>query len=148
MMPEDLKSFLPLTLMAGVYWLAAFVVLAESLNKLQRTDVLRRGMTRWTRLRELLNVLGWGLFATGAAGALVAPLLYIRTVHLQEVLVMVGLALFILHRRLKEVEVASGAPVAPVAPEVSDFMPILEENHRARLWAAIRHKGRRAHDAD
>ena len=139
-----------------VYWCAALVVLAEALNKLQRTDILRRGMTRWARFREILNALGWACFAIGAGGAWVSPLLYSRTVHVQDVVVMAGLALFVVHRRLKELGMdgddghddteSTDSTDFTDYGELSDCTPELKNEDRKRLWASINQKGRRAND--
>ena len=93
---------LPQTLLFAIYWCAALVVLSEALNKLQRTDLLRRGLKPMQRLSVVLNVLGWMLFAVAAAGAIVSPVIVGYTVRLQDAALMLGLAVFIVHRRIKE----------------------------------------------
>lgn len=155
MIPGYVIPYLPQTLVAWVYWFAAFVVLAESLNKLQRTDVLRHGMTLWMRLREAMNALGWACFAIGSGGAWVSPLLQSHRVRLQDAAVMLGLSLFVVHRRLKEfgtVAKSERSSGSSGSSERSDFMypneflPELKEEDRTLLWTEIRHSGRRSND--
>ena len=102
MTSTDVMPYIPQTLLFCVYWLAAIIVLAEALNKLQRTDLLRRGLKPMQRLSVGLNVLGWMLFAVASAGAIVSPVMSGHAVRLQDAALMTGLAVFILHRRLKE----------------------------------------------
>ena len=85
---------------------------SEALNKLHRIDPLQKGLTRMQRVRAILNVLGWMLFAVAAAGALVSPVISVYTVKLQDAALMLGLAVFIVHRRLKEIshELFESAP--------------------------------------
>jgi len=64
------------TLMLTLHWVAGFVVLAEALNKLERTAPCRRGVLGWrVRTTEWLKAIAWALLAVGGAGALVTPLL-------------------------------------------------------------------------
>ena len=103
MTSTDVIPYIPQTLLFCVYWLAAIIVLAEALNKLQRTDPLRRGLRPMERLSAVLNVLGWMLFAVASAGAIVSPVLISHAVRLQDAALMLGLAVFVIHRRLKEI---------------------------------------------
>lgn len=104
MTPPDVMPYIPQTLLFAVYWCAALIVLSEALNKLQRTDPLRRGITPMKRFSAVLNALGWMLFAVSSAGALVSPVMRGYTVRLQDAALMLGLAVFIIHRRLKELD--------------------------------------------
>jgi len=94
---------------------AGVVVLAESLNKLERTDPLRSGISGRTRLVDALKALAWLLLALGAGGAVAGPLLLtagFTSVHLpllrlqppglDQVCVLVGFAVLIVRTRLKE----------------------------------------------
>lgn len=96
--------FIPQSLLFAMYWCAAFIVLAESLNKLQRIDPLRRGLTRVQRGGAVLNALGWMLFAVSSGGALVSPMTGLYSARLQDAALMLGSAVFIVHRRFKEIE--------------------------------------------
>lgn len=92
--------------------LAAFVVLAEALNKIERADLWggRTGRNRLAALAALLRprswqrehvvtvlkVAGWCLMSVGAAGSLItAP-------GTPAVLVLAGFALLIVRSRVKE----------------------------------------------
>ena len=98
-----------------IHWLAAFVVMAEALNKLERTAPFAPGLAPRTRLVDGLKALAWMLLALGAGGALIGPLLEpwgISTssrqslAHiapsLSEMCVMVGFATLIVRTRVKE----------------------------------------------
>ena len=60
-----------------LHWSAGFIVLAEALNKLERTSPLRPGLCPRTRLVDSLKALAWLLLAMGAASAVATPLLLI-----------------------------------------------------------------------
>lgn len=89
-----------------VHWLAGLIVLAEALNKLERTDVLPAlttgGLTIRARLATILKAAAWGLLALGAAGAVITPLLHLETPTLQDACVMAGFAVLIVRTRVKE----------------------------------------------
>lgn len=98
-----------MSLMATVHWLACLVVLAESLNKLERTAPLRRGLSLHDRWVELLKALAWALLAIGAAGGLIAPLLEgsrlptrLGEPALQDMCIALGFAVLIVRTRFKE----------------------------------------------
>lgn len=97
------------------HWLAAFVVMAEALNKLERTAPFAPGMTARMRVVDGLKALAWLLMATGAGGALIGPLMQPMGLQIQhtqllahvtpslsEVCVMVGFAVLIIRTRVKE----------------------------------------------
>jgi hypothetical protein len=99
----------------AVHWLAAFIVMAEALNKLERTAPFATGISPHTRLVDGLKALAWLLMATGAGGALIGPFLQplgLQIQHTQmlahinpslaEVCVMVGFAVLIIRTRVKE----------------------------------------------
>lgn len=102
---------------AYLHWFAGLVVLAEALNKLERTNPLAPGMSMHERLVDGLKALAWLLLALGAAGALVAPvfltmgypetgfyspLLRVDRPNLGETCVLVGFAVLIVRTRVKE----------------------------------------------
>ncbi|HBJ99739.1 MAG TPA: hypothetical protein DDZ62_07030, partial [Delftia acidovorans] len=55
-------------------WIFGLVVLAEALNKLERTRPCLPGLTGNQRLLAWLKALAWCLLAAAGAGALVAPI--------------------------------------------------------------------------
>lgn len=99
-----------------LHLIAAIVVLAEALNKLERCAPFARGMTRRARIVDGLKALAWLLLALGAAGALASPLLlaagfpaagvgaFVRLgpPTLDQALVLAGFAVLIVRTRVKE----------------------------------------------
>lgn len=99
-----------------VHCLAALVVLAEALNKIERVDPLQAGLGAHERLVEVLKTMAWLLLAFGAGVALAAPLLislgwpggYYQTLFalerptLADASVMLGFAVLIVRTRVKE----------------------------------------------
>jgi hypothetical protein len=106
-----------------LHWSAGFVVLAEALNKLERTSPLRAGICPRTRLVDSLKALAWLLLAMGAASAVATPLLLIggfttlQLAHytvlgapmlrleppgIDQVCVLAGFAVLIVRTRVKE----------------------------------------------
>lgn len=102
-----------MTWLAVLQALAALIVLAEALNKIERSDVFdgRRGVRArlvasawllrpwgWRRPRvvTVLKVLGWSLLSVGAAGSLLTPP---TGAH---VAVIGGFAVLIVRSRVKE----------------------------------------------
>lgn len=94
------------------HWISAFVVLAEGLNKLHRTDPLEAGLSSRQRVVVLLKCLAWCLLVLGAAGALVRPLvqagaglvsqLLADRVSAVDLFILGGFAVLIVRSRLKE----------------------------------------------
>lgn len=96
--------------------LAALVVVAEALNKLERCHPHRPGLTRRQRLVDTLKAVAWGLLALGGGGALVGPVLpylgdapgwlalVVRSEQptLDHAAVMLGFAVLIVRTRFKE----------------------------------------------
>ena len=94
-----------------IHWISGVVVLAEALNKLERTRPFVRGVTI-----ETLGAAGWFLVAMGAGGAAITPVLLAFGVRsdlqtilmrlerptLAEVAVMLGFACLVLRARFKE----------------------------------------------
>ena len=63
-----------MTTLQTIHVLAGLVVLAEALNKLERTAPCRPGLGLRERVTEWLKALAWLLLAMGGAGAMVAPM--------------------------------------------------------------------------
>ncbi len=101
-----------------LYWLAAVIVLAEALNKLERTAPCRAGLSPRERTTEWLKALAWLCLAFGAAGALLTLLLPLLPINragllwpllipahppsLQDTCTAVGFAMLIIRTRVKE----------------------------------------------
>jgi len=88
-------------MIAVIYWACALIVLAESLNKLERCNPLGR-MPMRERLTEWFKVAAWILLALGGAGALISPLFDFPPPTLQELSTLAGFATLIIRTRLKE----------------------------------------------
>jgi hypothetical protein len=100
------------------HMLAALLVLAEGLNKLERADLFagRKGWQKakafgfllapwqWRRARIvlILKAIGWAGMCVGAAGALASPLLRLDPPAVHDFAVLGGFALLIARSRLKE----------------------------------------------
>lgn len=84
-----------------LHWLSGVVILAESLNKLERTNPLHPGSAR-QRATEWLKALAWSLLAVGGAGAVVTPLLPLERPTLQDAAIALGFAVLIVRTRVKE----------------------------------------------
>ena len=98
-----------------LHFVAGFVVLAEALNKLERTNPCVRGLDMRERATEWLKAVAWVLLALGAGGALAAPvllrigvqsaeapLLRLEYPTLAETAVLLGFATLIVRTRIKE----------------------------------------------
>lgn len=85
-----------------LHWIAAAVILAEALNKAERTAPLRAGLAPRERLTEWLKAAAWSLIAIGAAGAMAAPLLPAGQRELADRCVAIGFAVLIVRTRVKE----------------------------------------------
>lgn len=104
------------TLIAALHMLAALVVLAEALNKLERIPAPRHWTTAHVRWVQGLKAFAWLLLALGAGGALItplllatgwpagllAPLLRLERPTLPETCVLLGFAVLIVRTRIKE----------------------------------------------
>ena len=110
-------------LLTWLHMASAIIVLAESLNKLERTSPLRPGICPRTRLVDSLKATAWLLLAMGAASAVATPLLLIgglttaQLAHytvlgapmlrlepptIEQVCVLTGFAVLIVRTRVKE----------------------------------------------
>lgn len=84
------------------HWLAGLVVLAEALNKLERTAPRRSGLAVRQRWTEWLKAMAWALLALGGGGAVITPLLHLEGPTLQDACVMLGFSVLIVRTRIKE----------------------------------------------
>ncbi|MBL7091580.1 hypothetical protein [Acidovorax sp.] len=91
-----------ITALAVVHWVSGLIVLAEALNKLERTAPCRRGLRARDRITEWLKAIAWALLAVGGAGALITPLLPLEQPTLQDACVLLGFATLIVRTRVKE----------------------------------------------
>ncbi|MDP3652412.1 MAG: hypothetical protein Q8R67_12090 [Rhodoferax sp.] len=104
-----------MTALQVIHWVAAFVVMAEALNKLERTAPFAPGLSPHARLVDGLKALAWLLLAMGAGGALIGPFLQPLGIGAQssqliahlspslaEVCVLLGFAVLIVRTRVKE----------------------------------------------
>jgi hypothetical protein len=102
-------------LIQTLHWISGLIVLAEALNKLERTGPLAAGLTACERLVQSVKALGWALLALGGGGAVATPVLLALGVHsvptmllrlerptLAEIAVLAGFAVLIIRTRLKE----------------------------------------------
>lgn len=98
-----------------LHWVAGFIVLAEALNKLERTAPCAPGMTSHDRLVDGLKALAWALLALGSGCSVAAPLMGVIGVHsstsqmvlhqapsFAETAVLLGFAVLIVRTRIKE----------------------------------------------
>lgn len=89
-------------LIQSIHWLAGLVVLAEALNKLERTGPTRAGLCKRERLLAWLKAIAWGLMAIGGAGAVITPLMQMDVPSLQDMCILLGSAVLIVRTRIKE----------------------------------------------
>ena len=85
-----------------VHWLAGVVVLAEALNKLERTAPLAPDLSARERFVDWLKAIAWALLALGGGGAVITPLMRLETPTLQDMCVLLGFAVLIVRTRFKE----------------------------------------------
>lgn len=98
-----------------MHFLAGLLVVAEALNKLERTAPCAPGLTRQQRQVAVLKAIAWVLLAIAGAGAVAAPLLLSIGVQshdlpllrlerpmLGETTMMLGFAVLIIRTRMKE----------------------------------------------
>lgn len=97
-----------------IHALAGFIVLAEALNKLDRSAPLRRGLTPRQRVLEIMKAAAWSFLALGAGGAMVGPLMNVVPGS-ADACTMIGFAIIVIRSRLQEVQ--PGQPPA----ESDDF---------------------------
>ena len=98
-----------------IHWCAGLVVLAEALNKMERTAPFAPGLSPHQRLVDGLKALAWLLLAIGAGGAVAVPVLLGMGVQSQqmplmrlerpllaETAVLLGFAVLNVRTRIKE----------------------------------------------
>ena len=93
--------------MNALHWIAGLIVLAEALNKLERSRPFRSSLSPRLRLVEWLKTLGWTALATGSVAAVFMPLLVPGTYQvwlrpLTDTAVLIGFALLIIRTRVRE----------------------------------------------
>ena len=91
-----------ISLLGFLHWMCGLVVVAEALNKLERTAPCRPGLVPHARMVAWLKAIAWGLLALGGAGALVGPWLRPTPPTLADVCVIAGFAVLIVRTRFKE----------------------------------------------
>lgn len=89
-------------LITAVSFGASLVILAEALNKLERTNVFAPGQSRRDRCTAALKVIAWVLLGLGAGGGLAEPLLQGHRPSLPDACVLAGFATLIVRSRIKE----------------------------------------------
>lgn len=86
----------------ALHLLAGLVILAEALNKLERTSPLRASLAPRQRVTEWLKAVAWALLALGGGGAVAAPFLHLGAPTLQDTCIAAGFAVLIFRTRVKE----------------------------------------------
>lgn len=90
------------TFLYVVHWLSGLIVVAEALNKLERTSPLAPHLSLHKRVVDLLKAIAWALLAIGGGGAVITPMLDLEKPTLQDVCVLLGFAVLIVRTRVKE----------------------------------------------
>lgn len=98
-----------------MHWIAGLIVVAEALNKLERTAPFAPGLSARKRLVDGLKAIAWALLALGAGGAIASPLLQLSGIPagaipwlahqsptLAETAVLLGFSVLIVRTRVKE----------------------------------------------
>lgn len=98
-----------------MHWIAGLIVVAEALNKLERTAPFAPHLSARKRLVDGLKAIAWALLAVGAGGAIASPLLHVSGIPagsipwlahqsptLAETAVLLGFAVLIVRTRVKE----------------------------------------------
>ncbi len=88
--------------MSALLFVLGVVVLAEALNKLERTCPCARGITSHQRLLAWLKAIAWLLLAWAGAGALVGPFFGQAPPTLRELAMFGGFTTLIVRTRFKE----------------------------------------------
>lgn len=89
-------------MLTTVYVICGLIILAEALNKLERTSPLADGLDLRQRVSMWLKAAAWSCMAVGSAGAIVTPLLPLEHPQIQDVLMVLGCAVLIIRTRVKE----------------------------------------------
>ena len=88
--------------LSAIHFLSGLIVLAEALNKLERTAPCAPDLAPRLRATEWLKACAWALLAIGGAGAAITPLLCLEPPTLQDVCIVLGFAVLIIRTRIKE----------------------------------------------
>lgn len=88
--------------MSALLFALGVVVLAEALNKLERTCPCARGITPHQRLLAWLKAIAWLLLAWAGAGALLGPFFGQAPPTLRELAMFGGFTTLIVRTRFKE----------------------------------------------
>lgn len=88
--------------MSALLFVLGGVVLAEALNKLERTCPCARGITPHQRLLAWLKAIAWLLLAWAGAGALLGPFFGQAPPTLRELAMFGGFTTLIVRTRFKE----------------------------------------------
>ncbi|MFZ7338195.1 hypothetical protein ACLS0R_18375 [Comamonas jiangduensis] len=88
--------------MSALLFVLGVVVLAEALNKLERTCPCARGITPHQRLLAWLKAIAWLLLAWAGAGALLGPFFGQAPPTLRELAMFGGFTTLIVRTRFKE----------------------------------------------
>lgn len=105
-----------MTAQLALHLIAAFIVLAEALNKTERANPLRPDIALRTRLVDGLKAAAWLLLALGAGGELANPVIAAMGINrgllegltgsghptVTSTLVLLGFAVLIVRTRVKE----------------------------------------------
>jgi hypothetical protein len=92
------------TFLICLHVVAGIVVLAEALNKLERTDLRCQWLTPRQRLITAMKAASWSAIALAAGGAIVGPMLQASSPTLGDAAMMAGFAGLVIRSRLQEVE--------------------------------------------
>ncbi|TAK92743.1 MAG: hypothetical protein EPO09_14820 [Aquabacterium sp.] len=90
------------SLLCVVHWLSGLIVVAEALNKLERTSPFAPHLSMRKRAVDVLKAIAWSLLAIGGGGAVITPVLGLEKPTLQDVSVILGFAVLIIRTRVKE----------------------------------------------
>lgn len=88
--------------MSALLFVLGVFVLAEALNKLERTRPCARGITPHQRLLAWLKAIAWLLMAWAGAAALVGPFFGQPPPSLRELAMFAGFTVLIVRTRFKE----------------------------------------------
>ena len=85
-------------------WLSGWIVLAESINRLEMINIMRKRCSFKCQIVEWLKMFAWYFMALGAAGSIAAPFTSYSS-DLQTFCMMFGLAVYILRTWVKKVDI-------------------------------------------
>ena len=85
-----------------LHWLCGIVVIAEALNKLERTAPCRRGLSLRERVVSWLKAAAWMLLAMGGGQAVATPFLRLQPPSFGDLCMALGFTVLIIRTRIKE----------------------------------------------